>query len=104
MKEKTMKKILLCALPCLLLGTGGFFAVNHRVRARLIVAAAGELPGIPGCPLHESCVTALQTERAAGLPRFPAGTAGSFAGAGAALLGAAFLLAGGKRRAIPAAV
>ena len=99
-----MKKILLCALPCLLLGTGVFFTVNHTVRARIILRTAGGLPAIPGCPLHESCVRALQTEQAAGTPLFPAGTAGSLAGTGAAALaGAVFLLADGKGRGIPAA-
>jgi hypothetical protein len=78
---------------CLLAGTGVFFVVNHGARARAIVAVAGELPYIPGCPLHESCVKALQEERAAVLPRFPAGLSGGFAGLGAAaLMGAASLL------------
>jgi hypothetical protein len=95
-----MKRILLTLIPCLLVGAAVFFTVNHGVRARLIVAAAGELPDIPGCPLHESCVKALQEERAASLPLFPAGAAGSLA----AFAAGAFLLAGGKRREIQAAV
>ena len=100
-----MKKALLFAIPCLLLGTGIFFVVNHAARARLIVAAVGELPYIPGCPLHESCVKALQAEGAIFAPRFPAAYSGGIAGAGAAvLMGAAFLLFCGKRREQPAAV
>jgi hypothetical protein len=31
------------------------------IRARAIVAAVGELPEIPGCPLHASCAAALET-------------------------------------------
>ena len=98
-----MKRTLLCAIPCLLLGTGIFFVVNHAARAQLIVAAAGELPYIPGCPLHESCVKALQGEGAVApavlAPRFPAVKFGGIAGAGAAaFMGAAFLLFGMKRR------
>jgi hypothetical protein len=92
-----MKKPLLVIIPCLLMGTGVFFAVNHAARAQAIAAVAGELPNIPGCPFHESCVTALQQEQAALLPRFPAGTAGGFAGAGAALLCAAALMLAGSR-------
>ena len=100
-----MRKTLLLAIPCLLLGTGVFFTVNHAARAQLIVAAVGELPNIPGCPLHESCVKALQEEWAVFAPRFPAVYSGGIAGAGsAALLGAAFLLFGMKRREHPAAV
>jgi hypothetical protein len=99
-----MKKTLLYAIPCLLLGTGIFFTVNHAARARLIVAAVGELPNIPGCPLHESCVRALQEEQAFLAPRFPAVYSGGIAGAGAAaLMGAAFLLVARKRR-VPAMV
>jgi hypothetical protein len=98
-KENGVKRTLLCAIPCLLLGTGVFFVVNHAARARLIVAAVGELPNIPGCPLHESCVRALQEETAIFAPRFPAVYSGGIAGAGAAaLMGAAFLLFGMKRR------
>jgi hypothetical protein len=94
-----MKKILLCAIPCLFLGTGVFFIVNHAARAQLIVAAVGELPNIPGCPLHESCVKALQEEAAIFTPRFPAATFGGLAGVGsAALMGAAFLIVRMKRR------
>ncbi|MDR1870271.1 MAG: hypothetical protein LBQ82_09850 [Treponema sp.] len=100
-----MRKTLLLAIPCLLLGTGVFFTVNHAARAQLIVAAAGELPNIPGCPLHESCVKALQEEWAVFAPRFPAVYSGGIAGvASAAFLGAAFLLYGMKRREHPAAV
>ena len=100
-----MKKILLCVIPCLLLGTGVFFMVNHTARARLIVAAVGELPNIPGCPLHESCVKALQEEGAVFAPLFPAVKSGGIAGAGvAALMGAAFLLFVGKKREQTAAV
>jgi len=100
-----MKKTLLCAIPCLLLGTGIFFVVNHAARARLIVAAVGELPNIPGCPLHESCVKALQEEWPLFAPRFPAATSGGIAGAGAAaLMGAAFLLFSRKKREQPATV
>ena len=102
-----MKKTLLCTVPCLLLGTGIFFMVNHAARAQLIVSAVGELPNIPGCPLHENCVIALQEEGAAALtvfaPRFPAVKSGGIAGAGAAaLMGAAFLLFVGKRQEHPA--
>jgi hypothetical protein len=102
-KENEMKKTLLCAIPCLLLGTGIFFMVNHAARAQLIVAAAGELPNIPGCPLHESCVMALQEGQVVFAPRFPAVKSGGIAGAGAAaLMGAAFLLFVGKRQEHPA--
>jgi len=98
-----MKKTLLCVIPCLLLGTGVFFLVNHTARASLIVAAVGELPYIPGCPLHESCVRALQEEGAVLAPLFPAAKSGGIAGAGAAaLMGAAFLFWGMKRREQPA--
>ena len=100
-----MKKTLLYAIPCLLLGTGIFFMVNHAARAQLIVAAVGELPNIPGCPLHESCVRALQEERSILTPIFPAVYSGGIAGAGAAaLMGAAFLLFGMKKREQPATV
>ena len=100
-----MKRTLLCVIPCLLLGTAVFFVVNHAARARLIVAAVGELPNIPGCPLHESCVKALQEEWPIFAPRFPAVYTGGIAGAGAAaLLGAAFLLFDRKRREHPAEV
>ena len=100
-----MKRTLLLAIPCLLLGTGTFFIVNHAARAQLIMAAVGELPNIPGCPLHESCVKALQEEQAILTPRFPVVTFGGIVGAAAAsLMGAAFLLFGGKRREQPAAV
>jgi hypothetical protein len=103
-KEEVLRKTLLCAIPCLLLGTGVFLVVNHAARAQLIVAAVGELPNIPGCPLHESCVKALQEEWAVFAPRFPAATVGGIAGIGsAALMGAAFLLLGRKMRAQPAA-
>ena len=99
-----MKKTLLFAIPCLLLGTGVFLAVNHAARARLIVAAVGELPNIPGCPLHESCVKALQEEQTALAPLFPAVYSGGIAGAGAAvLMGAAFLFIDGRRRRYAAA-
>jgi len=94
-----MKKTLLMAIPCLLLGTGVFLVVNHAARARLIAAAAGELPNIPGCPLHETCVKALQENWAVLSPRFPATGFGSVAGVGAALLmGAAILFFGRKMR------
>jgi len=94
-----MKKTLLMAIPCLLLGTGVFFVVNHAARARLIVAAVGELPNIPGCPLHETCVKALQENWTVLTPRFPAVGFGSVAGMGAALLlGVAILLFGAKLR------
>jgi len=100
-----MKKTLLCAIPCLLLGTGIFFVVNHTARAQLIVAAAGELPNIPGCPLHESCVKALHEDGAVMVPLFPAVKSGGIAGVGAAaLMGAALLLFAGKRRERPATV
>ncbi|MDR1955373.1 MAG: hypothetical protein LBQ30_00790 [Treponema sp.] len=86
------RKRWLSLIPCLLVGTGVFFLVNHRARAQAIVAVAGELPYIPGCPLHEYCVKALQEERMAGMPRFPAGVPGGVAGLGsAALVGGAFL-------------
>jgi hypothetical protein len=99
-----MKKTVLCVISCLLLGTGIFFVVNHAARAQLIVAMVGELPNIPGCPLHESCVKALQEGTAVFAPPvFPAAATGSIAGAGAAvLLGAAFLLLGRKRKMIMA--
>jgi len=94
-----MKKTLLMAIPCLLLGTGIFLVVNHAARARLIVAATGELPNIPGCPLHETCVKALQEEWAVFAPRFPSVGYGAIAGAGAAVfMGAAFLMFDRKRR------
>jgi len=94
-----MKKTLLFAIPCLLLGTGIFFTVNHAARAQLIVAATGELPNIPGCPLHESCVKALQEEQTVLTPLFPAVYSGGIAGTGAAvLMGLAFLLIAGKKR------
>jgi hypothetical protein len=100
-----MKRIVATLIPCLLVGTAVFFTVNHGVRARAIVAAAGELPNIPGCPLHESCVKALQEERVVLLPRFPAGVSGGLAGTGAAvLMAAACLLISGKRRETRAAV
>jgi hypothetical protein len=100
-----MKRIVVTLIPCLLVGIAVFFTVNHGVRARAIVAAVGELPNIPGCPLHESCVKALQAERAASLSRFPAGVSGGLAGTGAAvLMAAALLLISGKRRETPAAV
>jgi len=86
-----MKKTLLCVVPCLLLGTGIFFVVNHAARARLIVAAVGELPNIPGCPLHASCVKALQQEKTLTTPLFPAVIKGLFAGAAVALLAGAAL-------------
>jgi hypothetical protein len=94
-----MKRLTLTLIPCLLIGAGVFFAVNHTARARAIAAVAGELPNIPGCPFHESCVKALQDEQASILPRFPAGAPGGLAGLGsAALSGAALLLAGKRRR------
>jgi len=99
-----MKKALLFAF-CLLLGAGVFFTVNHAVRARLITAAVGELPNIPGCPLHESCVKALQGEQAALAPLFPAVYTGGIAGMGAAVfMGAAFLLIERKKRGYAAAI
>ncbi|MDR3131095.1 MAG: hypothetical protein LBU18_06065 [Treponema sp.] len=99
-----MKRIVVTLIPCLLLGTGVFFTVNHAARARLIVAAVGELPNIPGCPLHESCVKALREGQTAMLLRFPAIGSGGIAGAGAAaLLGSALLFFGGKRQERPAA-
>jgi hypothetical protein len=94
-----MKKALLFAIPCLLLGTGIFFAVNHAARAQLIVAATGELPNIPGCPLHESCVRALQEGGTVLVPTFPAVYSGGVAGMGAAvLMGAALLFIAGRKR------
>ena len=99
-----MKKTLLCAIPCLLLGTAVFFVINHAARARLIVAALGELPNIPGCPLHESCVKALQEEWPLFAPRFPAATSGGIAGVGAAALMGAALLVFRKRQEQPATV
>jgi len=93
-----MNKTLLMAIPCLLLGTGIFLVVNHAARARLIVAATGELPNIPGCPLHETCVKALQEEWAVFAPRFPSVGYGAIAGAGAVLfLGAALVVFAKKR-------
>jgi len=98
-KEDFMKKTLLWAVPCLFLGIGVFFVVNHAARARLIVAAAGELPNIPGCPLHESCVKALQENWAVFSPRFPVAGFGGIAGAGAAVfMGAVCLLFSWTRR------
>jgi hypothetical protein len=98
-EEYEMKKILLFAIPCLLLGTGIFFTVNHTARAQLIVTTAGELPYIAGCPLHESCVNALQEERTVLAPLFPAVYSGGIAGTGAAiLLGAAFLFITGQKK------
>jgi formylglycine-generating enzyme required for sulfatase activity len=98
-----MKKALLFAIPCLFLWAGVFFAVNHAARARLIVAAVGELPNIPGCPLHESCVKALQEEQMVSAPLFPAVYSGGIAGAGAAvLMGAVFLFIAGMRRKLAA--
>jgi hypothetical protein len=91
-----MKRIAATLIFCLLAGTGVFFTVNHAARAQAIVAMAGELPNIPGCPLHESCVKALREERSKSLPRFPAAGFGGLAGMGA-MAGAAFLLAKGKR-------
>lgn len=86
-------------MPCLLVGAALFFAVNHTARAKAIAAAVGELPSIPGCPFHESCVKALQDEEAALVPRFPAPASGGLAGLGtAALAGAALLFAGKRRR------
>lgn len=100
-----MKRLLLSLIPCLLAGTLVFFTVNHAARARTIAAVAGELPNIPGCPLHEACVKALQEEQAAMLPRFPAGISGGLAGAGMAVfMGAAVLLISGKRRRFALAV
>jgi hypothetical protein len=94
-----MRRTLLLAIPCLLLGTGVFLIVNHAARAQLIVAVVGELPNIPGCPLHESCVRALQEEQAIFAPRFPAVTTGGIAGiAAAALMGAALMLFSRKTR------
>jgi len=99
-----MKKALLFAF-CLLIGTGVFFTVNHAARARLIVAAAGELPNIPGCPLHESCVKALYEEQTVLLPLFPVVYSGGIIGMGTAvLLGAALFLIEGKRRRYAAAI
>jgi hypothetical protein len=98
-EENEMKKLLLFAIPCLLLGTGIFFMVNHAARAQLIVATAGELPNIPGCPLHESCVNALLEEQTVIAPLFPAVYSGGIAGTGAAILmGAAFLFIVGRKR------
>jgi hypothetical protein len=98
-----MKRLLLTLAPCLLLGTAVFFAVNHTARARAIAAAVGELPNIPGCPFHASCVAALQNAEEAALPRFPAGLPGGLAGLGAAALaGAALFPARGGRRFAPA--
>jgi len=97
-----MKKAFLIAF-CMLLGTGVFFTVNHAARARVIYAAAGELPYIEGCPLHESCVKALYEEQALLTPRFPAMLSGGFVGMGAAvLLGAAFFYIDGKKRKVAA--
>jgi hypothetical protein len=96
-----MKRRLLSLVPCVLLGAAVFFTVNHAARARLIVAAAGELPNIPGCPLHESCVRALRE----GQPVFPAAAFGGLAGAGAVVLTAAALpLIRRRRRDVPALI
>jgi len=92
-----MKKTLLCVIPSLLLGAGVFFVVNHAARARLIAAAVGELPNIPGCPLHEYCVKALQENTAVFAPIFPAAGFGGIAGVGAALLMVAALLFVGSK-------
>jgi hypothetical protein len=93
-----MKKALLIAF-CMLLATGVFFTINHAARARVIYAAAGELPYIEGCPLHESCVKALYEEQALLTPRFPAVLTGGIAGIGAAvLMGAACLFIDSKKR------
>jgi 2-keto-3-deoxy-6-phosphogluconate aldolase len=99
-----MKRTVLCVISCVLLGTGIFFVVNHAARAQLIVAAVGELPYIPGCPLHESCVKALQEGHSVfAPPMFPATVSGSIAAVGAMLLlGAAFLLLSGKRKRVMA--
>lgn len=55
---------LLAAAPLLTV-----FAVNDTLRATVIESVVGELPDIPGCPFHESCVkalrNALQNERLA---------------------------------------
>jgi hypothetical protein len=103
-KENKMKKALLIAF-CMLLGTGIFFTVNNAARARVIYTAVGELPNIPGCPLHESCVKALYAEQTALTPRFPAVITGGIAGMGAAILmGAAFLIIERKRRRYAAAI
>ncbi|MDR2070589.1 MAG: hypothetical protein LBP81_04110 [Treponema sp.] len=92
-----MKKILVTLIPCLLAGAAVFFTVNHSARAGFIVAAVGELPYIPGCPLHESCVKALREEQA--VPLLPAVNSGGLAGAGAAAVtGAVFLLIRRKRQ------
>jgi hypothetical protein len=95
-----MKRTVLCVISCLLLGTGIFFVVNHAARAQLIVAMAGELPNIPGCPLHASCVKALQEGTSVFAPPvLPAAATGSIAGLGTAvLLAAAFLLFDRKRK------
>ncbi|MDR3131104.1 MAG: hypothetical protein LBU18_06110 [Treponema sp.] len=93
-----MKRLTLTLIPCLLFGTAVFFLVNHTARARAIAAVAGELPNIPGCPLHESCVKALQDEQAAILPRFQAGAPGGLAGLGSAAIPGAALLFAAKRR------
>jgi hypothetical protein len=93
-----MRKSLLFAIPCLLLGTGVFLMVNHVARAQLIVATAGELPYIPGCPLHESCVNALLEEQAVLAPLFPAVYSGGIAAVSVVLVGAAFLFIAGQKR------
>jgi hypothetical protein len=94
-----MKKALLFAIPCILLGAGVFFTVNHVARANLIVATVGELPNIPGCPLHESCVNALIEEQTILAPRFPAVYSGGIAGMLAAVLvGGVFLFFIGRKR------
>jgi hypothetical protein len=99
-----MKKALLITF-CMLLGTGVFFTVNHAARARVIYTAVGELPNIPGCPLHESCVKALYAEQTALTPRLPAVFSGGIVGAGAAvLMGAAFMFIDRKRRRYAAAI
>jgi hypothetical protein len=99
-----MKKLLVTFIPCLFMGTAVFFAVNHAARAQVIAAVAGDLPNIPGCPFHESCVQALRDETAALTPCFPATALGGAAGMGTAVLaGAALLLAGGRRRGAVAA-
>jgi hypothetical protein len=94
-----MKKTLLLVIPCLILGTLVFFTVNHTARASLIMATVGELPYIPGCPLHESCVKALQEAQMGGVPLFPALYSGGIAGMGVAvLMGAALLFITEKKR------
>jgi len=62
------------------------------IRARAIVAAVGELPEIPGCPLHALCAAALESGTLNPFAGSP--LEGAFAAVSAALASAALTLAG----------